>query len=77
MCIAFTQLLIHDKCDWFHWPPFLMQVVQRRRSHVYNSNVRHIDHIYEGGSHEIQMRECINTTESPHSVHLWIIIVIF
>ena len=30
MCIAFNQLLIHVKCDRFHWPPFIMQVVQKK-----------------------------------------------
>ena len=37
---------------------------------VYNSTVKLIDHIHAEGSHGVQLRECLNTTESPHSVHM-------
>ena len=43
---------------------------------MYNSTVRHIDHIHAGGSHGVQLRECQNTTESTHSEHMLVIIVI-
>ena len=35
-----------------------------------------MDHIHEGDSHGVQLRECQNTTESPHSAHMFVIIVI-
>jgi len=43
---------------------------------VYNSTAKHMDHIHEGDSHGVQLRESQNTTESPHSAQMFVIIVI-
>ena len=50
--------------------------MQQSPAHTIALLRRHIDHIHARDSHGVQLRECQITTESLHSAHMFVIIVI-